>query len=106
MQRQRFGRGGEPAVDMADLLVGAQPLLVVIEQVEGRGDGVAEMQFLDVADMHFRRVDRHPALFRIGRPEAHHLKGLVGSAVEQHVVIGHVEMAVIIDPVLLDLHGT
>ena len=32
------------------------------------------------------------------------LEGLVDGAVEQHVVVGHVEMAVVVDPVLLDGH--
>src|SRR5690606_23320587 len=36
--------------------------------------------------------------------EAEQGEGLVGAAIEEHVVIGHVEMAVIIDPLGLDLH--
>ena len=42
--------------------------------------------------------------FQISEPAAHELVSLVHRAVEQHVVIGHVEMAVIIDPFGLDLH--
>ena len=54
--------------------------------------------------MDFGRVDGELALPGIVGPHAHHLEGVVRAAVEQHVVIGHVEMAVIVDPVLLDLH--
>src|ERR1044072_5262082 len=35
---------------------------------------------------------------------AQELEGLVHRAVEQHVVIGHVEMAVVVDPSRLDPH--
>src|SRR5262249_48631833 len=35
---------------------------------------------------------------------ADELEGLVHRAIEQHVVIGHVEMAVVVDPAGLDLH--
>ena len=104
MQRQRLGRGGEPPVDVTDLLEAAEPLLVMVEHLEGDVDGVAEMQLLHVADMDFGRVDRHAALARIGGAGAKQVERLVHAAVEEHVVVGHVEMAVVVDPVRLDLH--
>ena len=45
MQRQRFRGRRQPAVGVADFLIGAQPLVVVVEQLEGDRDLVAEMQF-------------------------------------------------------------
>ena len=49
---------------MADLLTGAQPLVVVVEQLEGHANPVAEVQLADVADMDLGGVDGVPALFR------------------------------------------
>src|SRR5690606_20343477 len=62
-------------------------------------------QLAHVADMGFGRVDGEPAVAGIGRAHAHQLEGLVRAAVEEHVVVGHVEVAVVVYPVLLDLHG-
>src|SRR3954471_20657325 len=38
-------------------------------------------------------------------PAADQRESLVDGAVEQHVVIGHVEMAIVIDPAALDPHA-
>ncbi len=35
---------------------------------------------------------------------SHLFKGTIATAIKQHVVEGHVEMAVIVDPVFLKLH--
>jgi hypothetical protein len=40
----------------------------------------------------------------IVRPDAEQFVGLVDAAVEQHVVVGHVEMAVVVDPGRLHPH--
>ena len=45
-----------------------------------------------------------PVRFDIVGAAAEQLEGLVDRAVEQHVVIGHVEMAVVVDPARLDPH--
>ena len=37
-------------------------------------------------------------------PDADELVHLIDRAIEQHVVVGHVEMAVIVDPLRLDMH--
>ena len=89
---------------MVDLLVGVHPLVVMVEQLERDGHAVAKMQFPDIAEVDLGGVDGELALARIGRAEPHGLEGLVGAAVEQDVVVGHVEVAVVVDPVLLDLH--
>ena len=44
------------------------------------------------------------ALLDIGQAAAKELIDLVDGAIEQHIVIGHVEMAVIVDPAGLDPH--
>ena len=37
-------------------------------------------------------------------PDANKLVHLIDRAIEQYVVVGHVEMAVIVDPLRLDMH--
>ena len=44
------------------------------------------------------------ALLGVIGPEPHDFEGVVGTAIEKHIVIGHVEMAVIVDPLRLDPH--
>ena len=54
--------------------------------------------------MHLGGEGGASAFFDISEPEAEQLIDLVDRAVEQHIVIGHVEMAVIVDPARLDPH--
>ena len=62
------------------------------------------MKFAQIADMHFGGEAGVPALLEVSEAAADELIGLVDGAVEQHVVIGHVEMAVVVDPGGLDPH--
>src|ERR1700678_1964876 len=62
------------------------------------------MEFPQIADMHLGGEGGMPRLFQIGDAAAKKLIGLVDRAVEQHIVVGHVEMAVVVDPAGLDLH--
>src|SRR5579863_863823 len=54
--------------------------------------------------MDFGGKRRVPGGMDVAQPEAEHLIDLVDGAVEQHIIIGHVEMAVIVDPGRLDPH--
>ena len=40
MQGQGFRRRGQPAVEMVDFLIGAQALVVVVDQIEGDTDAI------------------------------------------------------------------
>ena len=62
------------------------------------------MQLAQVAQMDFRREKGVPALGDVVDADPDELVGLVHRAVEQHVVIGHVEMAVVVDPGRLHAH--
>jgi len=55
-----------------------------------------------VAHMDFRRENRLSARRHIVRPDPDQLVGLVDGAVEQHVIVRHVEMAVVVDPLRFD----
>ena len=54
--------------------------------------------------MNFGGEERVAATFHIGRSDAHQRKGLVYGAVEQYMVVSHVQMPVIVDPRGLDPH--
>ncbi len=43
--------------------------------------------------------------FDVVRPESQFGKELIGGAIKQHAVIGHVEVAVVVNPLVLDGHG-
>src|SRR6185312_2153483 len=54
--------------------------------------------------MNFGGKRRVPGGMDVAQPEAEHLVDLVDGAVEQHIIVGHVEMAVIVDPGRFDPH--
>jgi hypothetical protein len=54
--------------------------------------------------MGLRREGGVARVFQISDAAAHQLVGFVHRAVEQYIVIGHVKMAVIVDPFGLDPH--
>ena len=54
--------------------------------------------------MRLHHHGRMLVLFEIIGPEADEFVELVHGAVEQHVVIGDVEVAVVVDPLRLDRH--
>jgi len=54
--------------------------------------------------MHLGVKARMTAVFDVGGAAADQLEGLVDCAVEQYIVIGHVEMAVVSHPAGLDPH--
>src|ERR1700760_4356407 len=45
-----------------------------------------------------------PVPLEVAGPDADQLVGLVHGPVEKHVVIGHVDMAVVVDPLRFDAH--
>jgi len=54
--------------------------------------------------MRFDHHGRTLGAFEIGRPETDEFIDLIHRAVEQHVVIGNVEMAVVVDPLRFEPH--
>jgi hypothetical protein len=62
------------------------------------------VQFAQIADMHLGGKAGVPARGHIVDTAAEQFERLVDRTVEQHVVVGHVEMAVVVDPRRLDPH--
>ena len=94
----------QPSAGVEQLLEIVDALGVVVEQLERDAHRIAFVQFAQIAHMRFRREGRMLPGVEIVQPDAEQFVGLVDAAVEQHVVVGHVEMAVVVDPVLLDPH--
>ena len=74
------------AIDIAPNAVDAWAQLFVIDK-ENKGEEAAV------------------GCFHVIRPQAELGEHLVGGAVEQHAVIGHIEVAIVVDPLAFDGHG-
>ena len=66
--------------------------------------GSLSREFAQITHVRLPRPWSNAGAVRDSRAEAEQLIGFIDRAVEQHIVIGHVEMAVIVDPLRLDLH--
>ena len=76
---------------------------VAVEELGLDPHRVAGVQLAHIGIVAFQREERVVALLHIVRAQPHGGEGLVAGPVEQHVVIGHVEMTVVIGPLVLDL---
>lgn len=81
-----------------------QALFVVIEQLEGHGDFVAGADLVDVGDVRLGGEGGMVRRLQVVRSQPQGRQNLVEGAVEQDVVEGHVEVAVVVDPLWLDAH--
>src|SRR5262249_20772333 len=75
-----------------------------VEQPERRPHRVAGMELAQIAHVHLGGEAGLLARLDVVEAAAEELEDLVHRAVEEHVVIGHVEMAVVVDPAGLDPH--
>lgn len=89
---------------MAQLLKHMGSFGVEPDQCQGDIDRIASRQFTQVRHMRLGGEKRGIGARQIVRPQAQLVKRLVDTPVEQNVIIGHVEMAVTIDPLRLDGH--
>jgi hypothetical protein len=103
MQRQPFGGCGKPAIGVVKLLLGMEPLRVMVENLKRDENFIVFMQFPDVADVKFGHIGGASGLL-IVRSEAQKLIGLIDGRIEQDVVIRHVEVTVEIDPLRAHPH--
>ena len=86
------------------LLEIVQALFVEIQELERDADGITGIELAQIAQMDFGGEAGVLAFLQIGQAAAKQLVDFVDGAVEQHIVIGHVEMAVVVDPAGLDPH--
>src|SRR6056297_966925 len=73
------------------------------DQPEGRAHPVPQLQFAQVTHVEFRRKGRVIGPRHVIGAKAEPREGLVCGAVEQHGIIAHVEMVVMVDPIRLDI---
>lgn len=73
-------------------------------QLERHPHGRALLQFAQIADMDFGGEEGMLALLQITLPQPCKIVEFVEAAIEQHIVIGHVQVAVEINPGRLDGH--
>ena len=92
------GRGHPALGGVADLFVEVQALLVVVDELERHPHRVVSLQLALVEGVDLGGEIGGVALLDVVRPEPDQLEGLVHGPVEEHVVIGHVHVAVVVDP--------
>src|SRR5262245_30393279 len=89
---------------MKELLEIVHSLGVKVEQLKRNADRVVGIELAQVAHMHLGgEAGMAPVLDIVGAA-ANELERLIDRAVEQDVIVGHVEVAVVVDPRGLDPH--
>jgi hypothetical protein len=89
---------------MADFHVVVDALLVVIEELERGAHSIVHLQLAPVEGVDLGRKEGGIAFGEVVMAQAHQAEGLIHGPVEKHMVIGHVHVAVIVDPIGLDPH--
>src|SRR4030095_14348637 len=74
------------------------------EQLECHAHRIAFVQLAYVPHVDLGGESRVPVIFEILRADTDQLVNFIDGPIEQHVVVSHVEMAVVIDPLRLDPH--
>jgi hypothetical protein len=98
------GCGNESLVDVEKRLEKVETLGVMTEENRFDRDVLALTELSEVADMGLKSENGMVGLCNIDRIDTDPGEDLVKSPVEENMVIGHVEVAVIVDPVRFDGH--
>src|SRR5665213_2006551 len=77
---------------------------VVVEQLNGNAHRIVKLELAQITYMRFDHHGRMFGAFEIGGAEAEEFVDFVHRAVEKHMVIGDVEMAIVVDPLRFNLH--
>ena len=105
IERHVFGGGRQPAfLGVMQVLEIVHALMVEAKQLEGDAHRRIDQKLAQIANMDFGGEGRVLGGLDVAQTEAEQLVDLVHGAVEQHIIVGHVEMAVVIDPGGLDPH--
>ena len=81
-----------------------QPFFVGIKQPDRDLHGIAKVNFAQVPHVAFGGEGRAVALLQISRSDAEMQPEFIDGPVHHHIVIGHVQVAVVVDPARFDLH--
>jgi hypothetical protein len=100
-----FHDAGHPAFNcMSHLLHIMNALVIMVDDLGFDRYRICRLQLAQIGGVGFQREKGVVGSLHIIRPEAQCFKHLVRRPVEQYAVVGHVEMAVVINPLWLDLH--
>ena len=80
------------------------PLGVEIDELYRHAHAIPEVDFAHIPHMGFSRVEREIAFLDIVGPKTDLCKCPVRALIEQDIVISHVQVAIIVDPVLFQIH--
>lgn len=97
--------GDLSGVGQTHLLDVVDALVVVVDNLTGDGDDVSCLNFTQVRAMGFQREEAVVGGFHVIGAKAESCEHLVGGAVKEYAVIGHVEVAVVVYPLAFDSHG-
>ena len=104
MQVHRLCRGRDPAVPVDQFLAIVERPRPDLHHPERTAHHVAEVQFAQVPDTEIGGHRGEPVAVAIVRAKAERAEPVIAPLIEQHAVIGHVEMPVEVDPFRPDLH--
>src|SRR5690349_7622256 len=99
MQRYALGSGREPAfLGMNELLEKMDALAVVIDELERDPHRRVRLQLAQVAHRSLDREAGMPARLDVFQAAPKDLEYLIDRPVEEHIVVGHVQMTIVVDP--------
>lgn len=105
VQGDQLAGGRYPALTgVTELLEDMQPLGVVPEKLQAHPYRISLGEFALVDHMHLAGEHRQVAGVHVALPDADQLIGFAEGGVEKHVIVGHVQVAVIVDPLGADRH--
>src|SRR6516164_803045 len=79
-------------------------LAIVVDELERHPHVILGLELAQIAHVRFGREAGMPVGPHVIEAASQKLEYLVDRAIEKHVVIGHIEMAIIVDPAGLDSH--
>jgi hypothetical protein len=95
--------GGEVALlGVVHLVKVVDALGVVLQQPRGESERIPLAHLTVVGDVGLERERRHPLGLAMRPVEPHVVQPLIGGEIEDHQVIAHVQVAVVVDPLRPD----
>ncbi len=89
---------------MNQALENMDSLFVVVEDLAVDAYALTVSDLAEIANMHLQREHRKVAPRRIVGADTQGFEHAVGRAIEEHLIVGEVQMAIIVDPMRLDGH--
>src|SRR4029078_5591239 len=74
---------------------------IVVEKPQRHLDDIAGVEFAQVGQMNFEGEERIIRALYIVGSQAEKVEGFISGAIENYIVVSHVKMAVVVDPLVL-----